>query len=351
MKMKIKPIKIAKKFVGDNHPCYIVAEIGSNFDGSFSKAKKMIKLAKAAGADAAKFQSFTTEQILSRKGFETKTTFQSGWKKPVWDVYKDAEFPLSCHKKLSEYAKKIGIDFLSTPYNSQAVNLLKKINVPAIKIGSGDITDIEFLKFVGKTKKPIFLATGASTMKEVKEAIKAIKSNGNNRIVLMQSITQYPSPIEEANLEVLTTYKKKFSLNVGYSDHSPGSLVMLSSVVLGSCVVEKHFTDNEKLKGPDHPHAMNPNQFAKMVNDIRLIESAKGDGIKKVEKSEKETRIIQRRSVFTITKIKKGQKFTRKNIRTLRPFIGLPASEFGKIINKKAKRNLKEFIPITLKDF
>ena len=219
--------------------------------------------------------------------------------------------------------------------------------MPAIKIGSGDITDIEFLKFVGKTKKPIFLATGASTMKEVKEAIKAIKSNGNNRIVLMQSITQYPSPIEEANLEVLTTYKKKFSLNVGYSDHSPGSLVMLSSVVLGSCVVEKHFTDNEKLKGPDHPHAMNPNQFAKMVNDIRLIESAKGDGIKKVEKSEKETRIIQRRSVFTITKIKKGQKFTRK----IRPFIGLPASEFGKIINKKAKRNLKEFIPITLKDF
>jgi len=351
MKMKIKPIKIGKKFVGDNHPCYIVAEIGSNFDGSFSKAKKMIKLAKAAGADAAKFQSFTTEQILSRKGFETKTTFQSGWKKPVWDVYKDAEFPLSWHKKLSEYAKKIGIDFLSTPYNSQAVNLLKKINVPAIKIGSGDITDIEFLKFVGKTKKPIFLATGASTMKEVKEAIKAIKSNGNNRIVLMQSITQYPSPIEEANLEVLTTYKKKFSLNVGYSDHSPGSLVMLSSVVLGSCIIEKHFTDNEKLKGPDHHHSMNPNQFAKMVNDIRLIESAKGDGIKKVEKSEKETRIIQRRSVFTITKIKKGQKFTRKNIRTLRPSIGLPASEFSKIINKKAKRNLKEFIPITLKDF
>ena len=349
--MKIKPIKIGKKFVGENYPCYIIAEIGSNFDGSFSKAKKMIKLAKDTGADAAKFQSFTTEQILSRKGFETKTTFQSRWKKPVWDVYKDAEFPLAWHKKLNEYAKKIGIDFLSTPYNYQSVNLLKKINVLAIKIGSGDITDIEFLKFVGKTKKPIFLATGASTIKEIKEAVKAIKSTGNNRIVLMQSITQYPSPIEEANLNVLTTYKKKFNLNVGYSDHSPGTLVVLSSVVLGSCVIEKHFTDNEKLKGPDHPHSMNPNQFAKMVNDIRLIESAKGNGIKKVEKSEKETRIIQRRSVFTITKIKKGQKFTRKNIRTLRPFIGLPASDFGKILNKKAKRNLKEFTPITTKDF
>ncbi len=349
--MKIKPIKIGGKFVGKNYPCYIIAEIGSNFDGSLSKAKKMIKLAKEAGANAAKFQSFTTEQILSRKGFETKTTFQSRWKKPVWDIYKNAEFPLSWHKKLNEYAKKIGIDFLSTPYNLQAVNVLKKINTPAIKIGSGDITDIEFLKFVGKTKKPIFLATGASTMKEVKDAVKAIKSTGNNKIVLMQSITQYPSPIEEANLEVLLTYKKKFSLNVGYSDHSPGSLVMLSSVVLGSCVIEKHFTDNKKLKGPDHPHSMNPNEFARMVRDIRLIESARGNGIKKVEKSEKETRIIQRRSVFTIKKIKKGQKFTSKNIRTLRPFIGLPASQFGKIINKKARRNLKEFTPITLKDF
>ena len=160
------------------------------------------------------------------------------------------------------------------------------------------------------------------------------------------------SNFKNINLNVLKTYATMFpDLVLGLSDHTHGDITVLGAVALGARVVEKHFTDNEKLKGPDHPHAMNPNQFAKMVNDIRLIESAKGDGIKKVEKSEKETRIIQRRSVFTITKIKKGQKFTRKNIRTLRPFIGLPASEFGKIINKKAKRNLKEFIPITLKDF
>ena len=199
--MKIS-IKIGKRKIGNGDPAYIIAEIGSNFDGSFAKAKKLIKLAKESGADAAKFQSFTTEQILSKKGFETKMTFQSKWKKPVWEVYKNAEFPLSWHKKLSEYAKKIGIDFLSTPYNYEVINLLKKINIPAIKIGSGDITDIEFLKFVGKTKKPIFLATGASTMKEVEEAVKAIKSSGNNKIILMQSITQYPSTIEDANFEL-----------------------------------------------------------------------------------------------------------------------------------------------------
>jgi pseudaminic acid synthase len=351
MSKPILSIKIGNKRVGNRHNCYIIAEIGSNFDGSFSKAKKMIKFAKEAGADAAKFQTFTTEMILSKKGFETKTTFQAKWKRPIWDVYKNAEFPLSWHKKLNDYAKKIGIDFLSTPYNYNAVKILKKINIPVIKIGSGDITDIEFLKEVGRTKKPIFLATGASTIKEVENAIKAIKSTRNNKIILMQSITQYPSPIEEANLKVLNTFKEKFHLNVGYSDHSPGSLVILASVVLGACVIEKHFTNNPKLKGPDHPHSMNPKEFSKMVKDIRTIESAKGDGIKKVENSEKQTRIIQRRSIFTIRKIKKGEKFTKKNIRTLRPFIGLPASDFGKILNKKSKKNLDEFYAITKNDF
>ena len=349
--MTNKIIKVGKREIGTNRSCYVIAEIGSNFDGSFLKAKKMIRLAKDAGADAVKFQSFTTEQILSKKGFEKKTTFQSKWKKSIWNVYKNAEFPLSWHEKLNEYAKKIGVDFLSTPYNYDAVKLLKKMNVPAMKVGSGDITDTEFLKIIGKTRKPIFLATGASTMKEVRKAVNTIKSSGNNKIILMQSITQYPSPIEEANLEVLNTFKDKFKLNVGYSDHSPGSLVILASVVLGACVIEKHFTDDVKLNGPDHPHSMNPKEFSKMVKEIRLIENAKGSGIKKVEKSEKETRIIQRRSVFTIKKIKKNQKFTRENIMTLRPCIGLPASEFSKILNKKAKRNLNEFTPITLKDF
>ena len=164
---------------------YIIAEIASNWEGSFVKAKKLIQESKDAGADAVKFQSFTTEQILSKKGFEKKTTFQSKWKKSIWNVYKNAEFPLSWHEKLNEYAKKIGVDFLSTPYNYDAVKLLKKMNVPAMKVGSGDITDTEFLKIIGKTRKPIFLATGASTMKEVRKAVNTIKSSGNNKIILM----------------------------------------------------------------------------------------------------------------------------------------------------------------------
>jgi len=344
--MKIAPVKIGRNNIGTGYPCYVIAEIGSNFDGSLSKAKKLAKLAKNSGANAAKFQSFQTEKIISPTGFKKKSTFQSRWKKSVWDVYKNAEFPLSWHKELNEYCKKIGIDFLSAPYFQEAVDLLKVLNVPAIKIGSGEITDIEFLKYVGKTNKPIFLATGASDMKEVTKAVNAIKITGNNQIILMQAITQYPSPIENSNLKVIESFRQKFRLNVGYSDHSPGSLVILGSVALGSCVIEKHFTDDLSLSGPDHPHSMCPKNFREMVTQIRLLESAMGDGIKKVEKCEKETRIIQRRGIWTTKKILKGEKFTNYNIQTLRPVSGIDASQYRLLLGKKSKKSLKPYSPI-----
>jgi len=329
--------------VGEGYSCYVIAEIGSNFDGSLMKAKKLIKLAKKCGADAAKFQSFKTEELLSRNGFERKSAFQSRWKKSVWQVYKDAELPRKWHKELNNYAKKIGIHFFTSPWDFDAVNLLKKLNVPAIKVGSGDITYLEILKKIGSLKKPIFLATGASTIKEVSDAIKAIKSTGNHKIILMHSVTQYPSPIEQANLNVLQTLMKKFRLNVGYSDHSPGSLVPLASVALGASVIEKHFSLNPKSKGPDHLHSMSPKSFAKMVQDIRTLEKALGDGQKRIEKSEKVTRIVQRRGIWTIKKIKKGEKFNNNNIKPLRPVKGVSASSYKEILGRKAARDFRPY--------
>jgi len=344
--MKIKPIKVGKRWIGISYSCYVIAEIGSNFDGSLAKAKKLVKLAKNSGADAAKFQTFVTEKIISPKGFDRKSTFQRRWKKSVWEIYKKAEFPASWHKELSLYCKKIGVDFLSTPYYLDAVKLLVKLNVPAIKIGSGEITNLEFLKYVGKTNKPIFLATGASNMNEVRNAIKAIKSTGNKKIILMQTITQYPSPIEESNLKVLETFKRKFALNVGNSDHSLGVAVVLGSIALGACVIEKHFSDNPKLSGPDHPHSMSPKEFKEMVQQIRLVEKAMGNGIKKVELCEKETRIIQRRGIWTTKKILKGEKFTNENIQPLRPVLGIDVSKYKSLIGKKSKKTLSPFTPI-----
>jgi N-acetylneuraminate synthase len=348
--VNIKPIKIGKKFVGENYPCYIIAEIGSNFDGSLTQAKKLIKLAKKCGANAAKFQVFRTEDLISKKGFEQKNTFQKKWKKPVWDVYKNAEFPRNWHTELNTYSKKLGIDFFTSPWDFDAVDYLVKLKVPVIKIGSGDITYLDILKYIGSKNLPILLATGASTLKEISIAVKTIKSTGNNKIFLMQSITQYPSPISDANLKVLHTLKSKFNLNVGYSDHSPGSLVSLSSVALGACIIEKHFTLDPKMSGPDHPHSMSPDNFESMVKEIRTLEIAMGDGIKKVENSEKETRIIQRRGIWTIKPIKKGEKFTRDNIRPLRPIKGISSSNYEQILGKISKHSMKEFRPILKND-
>ncbi|MHA7733138.1 N-acetylneuraminate synthase family protein [Nitrosopumilus sp. S6] len=348
--MQIKPVKIGNKTIGDGYPCYIIAEIGSNFDGNLAKAKKLIKLAKSCGADAAKFQAFKTENLIAKKGFEQKTAFQSRWKKSVWNVYQDAELPRDWHNELNSYAKKLGIHFFTSPWDFEAVDILAKSKSPAIKIGSGDISYHEILKYIGSKNLPILLATGASTLKETSEAIDVIKSTGNKKIVLMQSITEYPSPIEDANLKVLKTLKDKFKLNVGYSDHSPGSLVCFASVALGACVIEKHFTLDPKLSGPDHPHSMSPKDFKFMVQQIRTLESALGDGIKKVEKSEKNARIIQRRGIWTIKPVKKGERFTIENIRALRPVKGISSSQYSKILGKKSKRNLHEYHPLAKND-
>lgn len=347
---KIKPLKIGKKTIGNNR-CYIVAEIGSNFNGDLKTAKSLIKSAKKAGADAAKFQSFKTEMLLSKKGFDDKFAFQSKWKKSVWDVYRDAELPRKWHKILNSYAKSIGIDFFTSPWDFEAVDLLKKLKVPAIKVGSGDITYHKILRKIAKLNKPVILGTGASSMEEISKAVSVIKSAGNKKIILLQSITQYPSPIQEANLQVLHEMQKKFNLHVGYSDHSPGLLVPLSSVALGASLIEKHFTMDPNADGPDHPHSLDPIEFTKMVSQIRMLEKAMGNGIKKVEKSEKQTRIIQRRGIWTTKKILKGEKFDASNIAALRPVNGISASEFEKIINKIAKKDFNDYVALKLSDF
>lgn len=340
--MKLKPIKIGKKLVGNGYPCYVIAEIGSNFDGKISKAKKLIKSAKDCGADAAKFQSFKTELLLSKKGFQKKDSFQSRWRKSVWKTYKDAELPREWHQELALYAKKIGIHFFTSPWDFEAVDILSNLDAPALKIGSGDITYLGILRFASLKQKPILLATGASNINEVRQAINTIKSTGNNKIILMHSVVQYPSPIQDANVNVLKTLRQTFNLNVGYSDHSLGSMVVLASIALGACVIEKHFSLNPKSNGPDHPHSMDPKSFKKMIQDIRKLENAMGNGVKEPQPSEKETRILQRRGIWTVQNILKGEKFTADNIEPLRPSIGLSASKYKSILRKTAKRNFKQ---------
>ena len=271
----MRRVKIGKRWVGEGEPSYLIAEIGSNFDGSMARAKKLIDLAKDCGADCAKFQCFSTNKIISKEGFEgMRSAFQAKWKKPVHEVYRAAEFPRAWHKELFAYCGKAGLDFMSTPYDRAAVDEIDALGVPAHKIGSGDITWLEMIRYIARKKKPVILATGASTLAEVDEAVRTIRKAGNQQIILLQCVTNYPSHFEYANLRAMKAMGEIFNVPVGYSDHTPGSVVPLGAVALGGCLIEKHFTDDKKRRGPDHPFAMDGKDFKEMAQSVRLLEKA-----------------------------------------------------------------------------
>ncbi len=344
----LKEINIGSKKIGNGHPAYIIAEIGANFDNSLSKAKELCSAAKEAGADCAKFQSFISEKIVSAKGFnKMKLNGVHGtWGRPVNEVFKDAEFPRDWHLEIMEYCKKINIDFSTSPYDFEAVELCMNLNVPFIKIGSGEITWLEMIHKIASTQKPIILATGDATLAEIDDAIRTIESTGNKQVVLLQCITNYPSMIESANINVLKTYQSAFDILTGYSDHSKGDVVILGSIALGGCVVEKHFTLNKLDKGPDHPHSMDVAEMKSMIENIRMLELALGSSRKFVVEEEKETVIVQRRGLYAAKNIKKGQIITFDDIKELRPALGILPKYKENIIGKIAKIDIEFDEPI-----
>ncbi len=343
----MEKIKIGKKWIGENEKTYIIAEIGSNFNGSIEQAKKMVDLSIKVGADAVKFQSFIPDKIISREGFKKKSSFQARWNKSVYDTYKDASFPRKWHKIIRDYCRRKEITFFSSPYDSEAVDLLEKLDVPAYKIGSGDITFLSLIEYIARKGRPIILGTGASTLGEIEEAVKTIRSAGNEQIILLQCITNYPSPIIQANIRVMGTLKDAFQVPVGYSDHSPGITVALGAVALGACVIEKHFTFDKTQPGPDHPFAMDVQDFSTMVREIRLLESALGSQIKNVVPAEKETVVLQRRSLYAGRDIQIGTIITKEMVETLRPAKGLLPKEINRIVGRKTKTNIKKGSPIS----
>ncbi|HEX6914783.1 MAG TPA: N-acetylneuraminate synthase family protein [Chitinophagaceae bacterium] len=348
-----KEIKIGKRMVGAGHPSYIIAEIGANFDHSLSKAKELCDAAKEAGADCAKFQSFISEKIVSGKGFARMQLkgVHGSWGRPVNEVFKDAEFPREWHAEVSAYCDKIGIDFSTSPYDFEAVDLCEELKVPYIKIGSGEITWLEMLEYIAKKGLPMILATGDATLSEVDEAIRTIEATGNRNLILLQCITNYPSMIESANINVLKTYQSAFDILTGYSDHSPGDVVILGSIALGGCVVEKHFTLNKKDKGPDHPHSMDVAEFKLMVNRIRQLETAMGSTRKFVVEEEAETVYVQRRGLYAARDIKKGQVLSAEDITALRPALGILPKYKPVVIGKVAKTDIAANEPLFWDNF
>ena len=340
-------VTIGNKIIGNNHPSFIIAEVGSNFNNNLDKAKELVDLAIEVGADAVKFQSFLAERIICKEAFEgLQVSFQSNWKKSVWDVYKNAEFPREWHKELFNYCKKKGIIFFSAPYDKEAVDLLDEIGCNCFKIGSGEISNPEFLKYVASKGKPIILSCGATNMAEIQEAVNAIRSTGNNDIILLQCIVNYPSPIEQANVRAMLSIGKAFQTIVGYSDHSPGDTVVCTAVALRAKVIEKHFTFDKTSDGPDHPHSLDISEFKQMVKHIRNVEVALGSYEKFVVEAEKDTFFLQRRSLFASKDIPKNTKITNEMISILRPQAGILPKYKNDIIGLFTKKSLKKGNPI-----
>ncbi len=345
----MKQISIGKNKIGGHNPTYFITDIAANHDGDLERAKHLCKLAKESGANAVKFQHHNCKKYVSDYGFKNlggKFSHQSKWPKSIYDVYKDAEVPLFWTRHLKEYCDEIQIDFFSTPYDLDMVDHLEKY-VPCFKIGSGDVTFEPMIEKVANTGKPVFIATGASTIQEVKNAVSLLNSF-NVDIVLMQCNTNYTGNEENfdfINLNVLKLYHELFpDIVIGLSDHTYGSITTLGSVALGAKVIEKHFTDDTTRIGPDHPFSMTPDSWREMVNATRLLERAMGSSNKELQENENETVILQRRAIRSLKNIKSGEKIRIEDFEFQRPCPrdSYNINSFSKVIGKTINRNLEK---------
>lgn len=337
-----RTISIGKRKIGDNSCCFIIAEAGVNHNGSLELAKKMVDVAKSAGADAVKFQTFKTEEFVTlnapRAHYQKKTV--PG--KSQFEMLKSLELSEPEFRKLYSYCNKKNIIFLSTPFDFKSADFLYKLGISAFKISSGDLTNIPLLLQIAKYKKPIILSTGMATLREVEEAVEVIYSSGNRELILLHCTSNYPTEYEDVNLRAMATLRKKFNLPIGYSDHTKGIEVAIAAVAMGACLIEKHFTLDRNLLGPDHNASVEPGELKKLIFAIRNIEMAKGTAQKKPQKSEYEMRKIIRRSIVASCDIPKGTRLTLKMLALKRPGTGIKIRFWNKLLGKKTKVNIKK---------
>ncbi len=346
-------IKINSKTISYQSPVFIIAEAGVNHNGSLKNALKLVDVAVKAGADAVKFQTFKAEDVVVAKGemaeYQKKNT---GKTESQVAMLKKLELKEKFYQPIIQYCKKKKIIFLSTPHGGfKSVDFLQAIKVPAFKFGSGELTNLPLLQYAAKFNKPIILGTGMANLIEVKEAIECIKKTGNKKIIVLHCTTNYPCPFDEVNLKAMRTMIKELDVLVGYSDHTLGTQVPIMAVAIGACVIEKHFTLNKSMPGPDHKASLTPSELKDMVDKIRKAEIILGSAIKKPNQSEAPMIKTVRKSLVALTDIKEGEKFDRQNIGIKRPGSGLAPKMYFKILGKKAKRDIKTDNLISKKDY
>jgi N,N'-diacetyllegionaminate synthase len=321
---------------------FIIAEAGVNHNGSIELAYKLIDEASASGADAVKFQTFKAENLVTinaqKAEYQKQATDQS---ESQFNMLKKLELDANAHKRLIDYCKKKDIIFLSTPYDHESIDLLYGLGLQIFKIPSGEITNLTYLRHVGSLNKKVILSTGMSNLKEIGDAIKILTNAGTLKanITVLHANTMYPTPMEDVNLRAMQTIQGKFNITVGYSDHTLGIEVDIAAVALGASIIEKHFTIDKTMDGPDHKSSIDPEELKAMVSSIRNIEKALGSSIKKPSKSEKSNITTARKSIVASKPIKKGEFFTEENITIKRPGIGISPMKWDTILGTVAERN------------
>ena len=348
----LKKIKIGNKFIGEHQPVFIIAEAGVNHNGRLALALKLVNAAAVAGADAVKFQTFRAEQVVTAAGkmadYQKKNI---GKTESQLAMLKKLELPENFYPALIKRCREKKIIFLSTPHGGfESVDFLQKLKISAFKFGSGDLTNLPALEYAARFKKSMILGTGMAVLNEVKEAIKTIKKAGNNKIIVLHCTTSYPCPLNQVNLCAMLNMRQKLSALVGYSDHTLGIQAPIMAVTLGACLIEKHFTLDKNMTGPDHQASAEPAEFKKLVIAVRRVEKIMGNCIKKPTASELPTRRIARKSLVALFDIKKGERLTRENIGIKRPGAGLEPKYYFSILNRMASKNIKQDSLIQLKD-
>lgn len=320
----------------------IIAEAGVNHNGSFEMAKQLVDRAKEAGADFVKFQTAKLESLVSKHAemaeYQKKNTGQKTSQK---DMLSKLLLPYEDFIKLSEYCKSSGIGFLSTPFDIESIYFLKDL-VPFWKVPSGEITNYPYLIEIAKTNMPVVLSTGMCEISEIDDAVALLKENGTTELTLLHCNTQYPTPYEDVNLHAMETLKNRYGLKVGYSDHTQGIEVPIAAVALGATIIEKHFTLDHTLPGPDHKASLEPQELKEMVRSIRNIESALGSSEKKVSLSERNNIAVARKSIVASRRINRGEILNSDNLTTKRPGTGISPMQWNQIVGTRAVRDFEE---------
>ncbi|MBX3096493.1 MAG: N-acetylneuraminate synthase [Fimbriimonadaceae bacterium] len=326
---------------GEDQPCFIIAEAGVNHNGDLSMAKQLIDVAAVAGADAVKFQTFRAESLVTEDAPLADYMTAAGEQSPSQaDLLRRLELPLEAFHELKEYCELREIKFMSTAFDEESADALDAMGMDVVKVPSGELTNIPFLRHLASKKRATILSTGMGTLEEVQEALDALEGAGAGPVAILHCVSAYPAPPSAMNLRAMDTMRKAMRKPVGLSDHSEGITIALAAVAMGACVIEKHFTLDRNLPGPDHAASLEPPELRDMVAQIRAVESALGDGIKQPTEAEMNTRDVARRSVALAKSCEAGHVLTPADLILRRPGTGIPPREFDQLVGKRLARDV-----------